>query len=42
MARAGIIKLLGPNAMADEKTELDIVMEAIGWRIDLNNKSVTM
>lgn len=41
-AKEGIIKLLGSKAIADEKTETGRVMEAIGWRINLDTRTVTL
>ena len=41
-AKAGILRLLGSNAIAPEKTELGRVLEAIGWRISLDTRTVTM
>ena len=41
-ARVAITQLLGKNAIAEEKTELGRVLEAIGWRINLDTRTVTM
>lgn len=41
-ARDAITRLLGSNAVEDKKSEWGRVLEALGWRINLDTRTVTM